>query len=191
MRPNTLRIGVFLVALFLVSLVAGYVVGELYLKPRPAAAPGAMPRAVTPRTTPGPAAVSPRPAVPPTPRTPATPGARAMPATPAAETSPVVPSTPAPSATGPRPTPSPPEVASEEEQATPAAALYRVQVGAFSARERADDLALALKQDGFQPYVVKESGLYKVRAGAFRERRLAEQLADQLRAKGYQVAILR
>jgi N-acetylmuramoyl-L-alanine amidase len=69
--------------------------------------------------------------------------------------------------------------------------LYRVQVGAFSARERADGLAAALKQDGFQPYVIKEGGLYKVRAGAFRERRLAEQLADRLRAKGYQVAILR
>lgn len=71
------------------------------------------------------------------------------------------------------------------------AVLYLVQVGAFSARERAEGLASALKADGFRPYVVREDGLYKVRAGAFRDRKLAEQLADQLRAKGYQVAIFR
>lgn len=72
----------------------------------------------------------------------------------------------------------------------PAGPLYRVQVGAFAARENADELVAALRADGFNPYIVRERGLLKVRVGAFRDRALAGELADRLRAEGYQVVIV-
>ncbi|MGQ0569816.1 MAG: SPOR domain-containing protein [Armatimonadota bacterium] len=72
----------------------------------------------------------------------------------------------------------------------PAGPLYRVQVGAFAARENADERVAALRADGFNPYVVRERGLLKVRVGAFRDRALAGELADRLRAKGYEVVIV-
>lgn len=87
-----------------------------------------------------------------------------------------------------RPSPARPAAGVE---ATPAAALYRVQVGAFASRANAEARVEALRASGFSPYIVQESGLFKVRVGAFRDRTLAEQLAERLRAAGYDVAIIR
>jgi N-acetylmuramoyl-L-alanine amidase len=95
----------------------------------------------------------------------------------------------------PEPTPRPaatPDIV----PATPAAAptgegLYRVQIGAFSSRENADERVAALGADGFSAYVVRDGRLFKVRVGAFRDRARAEELAQRLRAKGYDVIIVR
>ena len=75
-------------------------------------------------------------------------------------------------------------------EATPGAPLYRVQVGAFAKRENASERVARLLADGFDPYIVKESGLFKVRVGAFRDRARADELADRVRARGYEVVII-
>ncbi|MDR7556327.1 MAG: SPOR domain-containing protein [Armatimonadota bacterium] len=75
-------------------------------------------------------------------------------------------------------------------QPGPAQTLYIVQVGAFTSRERAGQLADALRAEGFAPYVVHEGGLYKVRVGAFRDRARAQDLAARVRARGYDAAVL-
>jgi N-acetylmuramoyl-L-alanine amidase len=69
--------------------------------------------------------------------------------------------------------------------------LYRVQIGAYSSRDNADERIAALRADGFSAYVVREGGLFKVRVGAFRDRARADELAQRLRAKGYEVIIVR
>lgn len=67
--------------------------------------------------------------------------------------------------------------------------LYKVQVGAFSNKENADDLAKELEAKGYDAYVYEEDGLYKVQVGAFAEKSNAEELAAELEAQGYDVYI--
>jgi N-acetylmuramoyl-L-alanine amidase len=78
-----------------------------------------------------------------------------------------------------------------EPAATPAGALFRVQVGAFANRENADALMARLRDDGFAPYLVQEGRLHKVRVGAFRERPRANELVARLLARGYSATIVR
>ncbi len=185
MRQNTLLITVTLIGLFVISLVVGYFAGERFFKPQPSGKPGetaARPEA-PPTVRPSPAgpgapAASPQPtAVPATPPQ-ATPGPAATSAAPA---------TPAESPTSQR-TPG----VSGTREAAPGqqAVLYKVQVGAFSTRENAEEREAALRRDGFSPYLVIERGLYKVRVGAFRNRATAEELAERVRARGYEVVIV-
>lgn len=84
-----------------------------------------------------------------------------------------------------RPTPGQPDASAAE------GPLYRVQIGAYSSRDNADERVATLRADGFSAYLVREGGLFKVRAGAFRDRERAEELAQRLRAKGYDVIIVR
>ncbi|MCG1021549.1 N-acetylmuramoyl-L-alanine amidase [Sutcliffiella horikoshii] len=63
--------------------------------------------------------------------------------------------------------------------------LYKVQVGAFQAKENADNLAAELNQKGFNTFVFNEQNLYKVQAGAFLQKENAESLATTLRSQNY------
>lgn len=200
MRSNTLLIIVVVVVLFVVSIIAGYVLGEKYLKqgagPAPAV-PGSPAGRQTP-TAPRPGDVAP-PTVPPgasglvtprlAPRSPATPAPMTVPAPAAMES-------PGPAATpGQAPPPAPQTPASlpagPSAEPAPDGGLFIVQVGAFASRENADGLVDRLRADGFSPYVVRDGNLLKVRVGAFRDRALADALVARLRAKGYSVAVVR
>lgn len=68
--------------------------------------------------------------------------------------------------------------------------LYKVQAGAFSIRENADNLADDLREEGYSPIVIESGGLYKVQVGAFRIRDNAEALASELRDKGFDAIIV-
>ena len=70
----------------------------------------------------------------------------------------------------------------------PKSGLFKVQAGAFSEKNNADEHVRKLKSDGFEAFVFTD-GLYKVQAGAFTERNNAEQLVARLNAKGYQAFI--
>ncbi|MCF6462999.1 N-acetylmuramoyl-L-alanine amidase [Clostridium sp. Cult1] len=68
--------------------------------------------------------------------------------------------------------------------------LYKVQVGAFSIRANADNLANELRNKGYSPIVGTAGGLYKVQVGAFSIRANAEALVDELESKGYEAIIV-
>ncbi|WP_333638261.1 N-acetylmuramoyl-L-alanine amidase [Tissierella praeacuta] len=68
--------------------------------------------------------------------------------------------------------------------------LYKVQVGAFSVKTNADNLANELRAKGYMPIVVLVGGLYKVQVGAFSVRTNADALANELRAKGYNAIVV-
>ncbi|WP_313756207.1 N-acetylmuramoyl-L-alanine amidase [Tissierella sp.] len=68
--------------------------------------------------------------------------------------------------------------------------LYKVQVGAFSVRANADNLADELRGKGYSPIVVIVGGLYKVQVGAFSVRANADDLAQELRSKGYDAIVV-
>ncbi len=69
-----------------------------------------------------------------------------------------------------------------------ATVLYRVQVGAFSSRERAEALAEKLKGEGYSVFVTTTSP-YKVQVGAFANRNNAAALSKELNEKGYETFI--
>ncbi|CAG9621387.1 Sporulation-specific N-acetylmuramoyl-L-alanine amidase [Sutcliffiella rhizosphaerae] len=71
----------------------------------------------------------------------------------------------------------------------PTTRIYKVQVGAFRAKENADNLAAELRRKGFNTFVFQEQGLYKVQTGAFSEKANADRLAATLRAQGYNTFI--
>ena len=70
---------------------------------------------------------------------------------------------------------------------------FVIQIGAFTDRVNAQELALGLKRDGFLPYLVeeKEDGklFYKVRIGKFLEHNKAEAELESLIKKGYPARI--
>lgn len=68
--------------------------------------------------------------------------------------------------------------------------LYKVQIGAFSKRENAEQLANQANAKGFDTFIVNEGGLYKVQIGAFGKRSNAEALADRARKAGFDVYIV-
>jgi cell division septation protein DedD len=71
--------------------------------------------------------------------------------------------------------------------------LYRVQVGVFSEKDRAEELSGELVEKGYSTYVSQtQSGgkvLYKVQVGAFEDEENAKALADELNASGYDVVV--
>ncbi|WP_404468992.1 N-acetylmuramoyl-L-alanine amidase [Sutcliffiella horikoshii] len=67
----------------------------------------------------------------------------------------------------------------------PVTRVYKVQVGAFRAKENADSLAAELNTKGFNTFVFREDNLYKVQAGAFSQKENADRLAATLRSQGY------
>lgn len=74
------------------------------------------------------------------------------------------------------------ELESAEVQRAP---VYRVQTGAFSQRENAENLLYPLQQQGFPAYIMLEDGLYKVQVGAFGRLDNAVRMEQVLRRFGY------
>ena len=68
--------------------------------------------------------------------------------------------------------------------------LYKVQVGAFSIRANAENLANELRIKGYEVIIIFEGGLYKVQVGAFRIRANAERLVEELKGQGYEAIIV-
>ncbi|WP_226682028.1 N-acetylmuramoyl-L-alanine amidase [Sutcliffiella horikoshii] len=67
----------------------------------------------------------------------------------------------------------------------PLSRVYKVQVGAFHAKENADSLATELNRKGFNTFVFREDNLYKVQAGAFSQEENAHRFSSTLRSQGY------
>lgn len=62
--------------------------------------------------------------------------------------------------------------------------LYKVQVGAFSKKENANNYAKELEAKGYDTYIVYIDNLYKVQLGAFSKESNAINLMNELKAKG-------
>jgi N-acetylmuramoyl-L-alanine amidase len=69
-------------------------------------------------------------------------------------------------------------------------ALYRVQIGAFSNRTNADNLASQAKAKGFDAIVVLRDGLYKVQIGAFASKDNADALATKAKNAGFDAIVI-
>ena len=67
--------------------------------------------------------------------------------------------------------------------------LYRVQLGAFAARENGERLLNQVRAIASDAFMVQVDGLYKVQVGAFAQRQNAERLAEKLKNQGYQTYI--
>lgn len=63
--------------------------------------------------------------------------------------------------------------------------LYRVQVGAFYSRARAEELLYQLQRQSFPAFVLFEAPLYKVQSGVFRQLDNAVRMEQALRRSGY------
>lgn len=68
--------------------------------------------------------------------------------------------------------------------------IYRVQVGAYSKKSNADNMAKSLKKDGYDYFVTKPDKLYRVQVGAFSVKKNAENLAKELKKKGYDTIVV-
>ncbi len=168
MRLQPVVVVLALVGLFAIAVLVGYVGGQTFLAPSPATPRAARPTpVVTEPEQPGPKPATESPARP-EPSKPQEPAI--VPQSPAM--------TPEPQ---PRPVPAP--------QAGDTGALYRVQVGAFIGKDKAEARAAKLREGGFDAYVTQAGPLYRVQVGAFAVRENAERLAEQLRAAGYEVLI--
>lgn len=67
--------------------------------------------------------------------------------------------------------------------------LYRVQVGAYSKRENADNQLKAVKAKGFDAFIVQVNGLYKVQVGAYSVKANAEAQLAKVKAAGFDAFI--
>ena len=68
--------------------------------------------------------------------------------------------------------------------------LYKVQAGAFSKKENADNLANEIKSKGVDTCIITEDGLYKVQCGAFSNVDNAKNMAKTLNNMGYDTYIV-
>lgn len=68
--------------------------------------------------------------------------------------------------------------------------LYRVQVGAYIVKGNAEAKLSALKDQGYDCFIVEANGMYKVQCGAFTVRANAENRRDELIMKGHEAFIL-
>jgi len=177
-RASPLVVTLALIGLFVVSLVLGYAIGEIFLKqPGIAQQPAAVPSPMLP----APAAV-PSPSQPPLAVTAPTPPPPAVSPTPL----PTPASTPVPTVAVAK-TPAPRPTVTQAAGAT----LFRVQAGAFLKRENAQERVNQLRAAGFDAYLLPSGELFKVFVGAFAERENAERLAERLRAVGFETIIVR
>ena len=67
---------------------------------------------------------------------------------------------------------------------------FTLQLGAFSRRPPAEDLAASARAGGFEARIVPEGGLEKVRVGRFSSPETARALERRLREKGFSVAVV-
>ena len=63
--------------------------------------------------------------------------------------------------------------------------LYRVQIGAFTSKENAENYLAKAKQAGFSGFVVLVDKIYRVQIGAFSSRENAENYLEQARKEGF------
>ncbi|HIS12701.1 MAG TPA: N-acetylmuramoyl-L-alanine amidase [Candidatus Onthocola stercoravium] len=68
--------------------------------------------------------------------------------------------------------------------------LYKVQAGAFSKKENAENLAKEIKNKGIDTCIITEDGLYKVQCGAFKNVDNAKNIAKTLNNMGYDTYIV-
>ena len=68
--------------------------------------------------------------------------------------------------------------------------LYKVQVGAFSKKENAENLANEIKNKGIDTCIITEDNLYKVQCGAFKNVDNAKNIAKTLNNMGYDTYIV-
>ena len=73
--------------------------------------------------------------------------------------------------------------------ATAPSGLWRVQVGAFNDRNRADALAAELRARGFDVFVSGQPP-HRVQVGAFSQESRARATAEDLRALGYEAIVI-
>lgn len=69
-------------------------------------------------------------------------------------------------------------------------ALYRVQIGAFSNKTNAENLAMDAKAKGFDAIAVLRNGLYKVQIGAFASKGNADALATKAKNAGFDAIVI-
>lgn len=67
--------------------------------------------------------------------------------------------------------------------------LYRVQVGAYSKKENADNQLKAVKVKGFDAFITQVDGLYKVQVGAYSVKANAEAQLAKVKAAGFDAFI--
>ena len=63
--------------------------------------------------------------------------------------------------------------------------LYKVQVGAFSKKENAENIVSQLKENGYKPFIVNSGSFYKVQVGAFSNKSNADNLSKLLKSDGF------
>lgn len=79
--------------------------------------------------------------------------------------------------------------ATEPEKPAPSGTLYRVQVGAYSKKENADNQLKAVKAKGFDAFITQVDGLYKVQVGAYSVKVNAEAQLAKVKAAGFDAFI--
>ena len=76
-------------------------------------------------------------------------------------------------------------------KASPVAATYKVQLGAFSKEANAKKLKNDLINKGYKAFVTERGNMYRVQVGAFKNKANAENLKNELAGKGYQTYMVR
>jgi hypothetical protein len=79
--------------------------------------------------------------------------------------------------------------AAEPEKPASNGTLYRVQVGAYSKKENADNQLKAVKAKGFDAFITQVDGLYKVQVGAYSVKANAEAQLAKVKAAGFDAFI--
>jgi hypothetical protein len=77
----------------------------------------------------------------------------------------------------------------EPEKPAASGTLYRVQVGAYSKKENADNQLKAVKARGFDAFITQVDGLYKVQVGAYSVKANAEAQLAKVKAAGFDAFI--
>lgn len=77
----------------------------------------------------------------------------------------------------------------EPEKPAVSGTLYRVQVGAYSKKENADNQLKAVKAKGFDAFITQVDGLYKVQVGAYSVKANAEAQLVKVKAAGFDAFI--
>lgn len=81
------------------------------------------------------------------------------------------------------------KLAIEPEKPTSNGILYRVQVGAYSKKENAENQLKAVKAKGFGAFITQVDGLYKVQVGAYSIKANAEAQLARVKAAGFDAFI--
>lgn len=77
----------------------------------------------------------------------------------------------------------------EPEKPAASGTLYRVQVGAYSKKENADNQLKVVKAKGFDAFITQVDGLYKVQVGAYSVKANAEAQLAKVKAAGFDAFI--